>query len=129
EAFPWDLVLFKRRQGVLSALAVIDYDRGAPAWRDPEFSGELFSAASSEPGTAKLAGVEIAGSERRLDDLAALGLPERGGGFDLGNAALAVRDAESAVDGVVALVVAAQRVAPGVVEITPDLVMRVRVAD
>jgi hypothetical protein len=120
-AFPWDLAAFRRKQGALSALFVVDYDREAEAWADEEFSGELFDPASSQPGTARLARVHITGSDLRLEDLRALGA------FDLANAELVVTS--GTMDGAAILDVDLPH-APAVetLQLTPGLVMRLRAA-
>lgn len=120
-AFPWKLAAFKRKQGALSALFVIDYHRDAEAWADEEFSGELFDPAASTPGTARLAGVQIAGSDPRREDIEALG------GFDLANATLTVD--VGPVDGAAVLeVITPSQPAVGELQLTPHLVMRLRAA-
>lgn len=48
--FPWRLMTFRRDQGALSTLFVIDYDLTSPAWQTEEFSGELFRPESAGPG-------------------------------------------------------------------------------
>lgn len=120
-AFPWKLAAFRRKQGALSALFVIDYDPEALAWADEEFSGALFDPASSIEGTARLAGVQITGSDPRRDDIHALG------GFDVTNATLTVDTGP--VDGAAVLEVVTPGQPPvAELQLTPDLVMRLRAA-
>jgi hypothetical protein len=119
--FPWKLAAFKRRQGALSAFFVVDYDRQAPAWADEEFSGALFDPAASTPGTARLVGVQVAGSDPRREDIAALG------GFDLANATLTVD--VGPVDGAAVLeVITPSEPSVRELQLTPSLVMRLRAA-
>jgi hypothetical protein len=120
-AFPWKLAAFKRKQGALSALFVIDYHREAEAWADEEFSGPLFDPASSQTGAARLVGVQITDSDPRREDIQALG------GFDLTNATLTVD--VGPVDGAAVLEVITPTDPPvAELQLTPSLVMRLRAA-
>ena len=70
-AFPWSMAMFRRGQGLLTQVSVIEY---APRpWDDPDFSGPLYRPATE--GTATLARVWLSTSDlaRAELDLAALG--------------------------------------------------------
>lgn len=51
DAEPWSILSFRRGQGVLSAMFVIDYARDADAWTSPIFNGGLYHLAAG-PGAA-----------------------------------------------------------------------------
>lgn len=77
-AFPWSMAMFRRGQGLLTQVAVIEYAADPQAWADPDFSGALYRA-SPQTG-ARLSGVwlstlDLARAER---DLAALGYAAAG---------------------------------------------------
>jgi hypothetical protein len=75
---PWSILMFRKGQGALSALFVIDYARDHPSWRAKEFSGELFQPEQARPGSARLARVWIAADDSMDAELAALGLAAAG---------------------------------------------------
>ena len=72
-AFPWSMALFRRGQGLLTKVGVIEYAPEAVAWADPDFSGGLYRPAPE--GTATLARVWLSAEDtaRAERDLAVLG--------------------------------------------------------
>lgn len=110
---PWSIAAFRKRQGALSAVFVIDYRAGDPAWAEPEFSGELFRAAPA--GEARLERVILAAPEgETVDGLAELLPPE-----------VEVRIGPAAK--VVALEVAVPRLSrPASLQLTPTLSLALR---
>lgn len=46
---PWSVAAFRKGQGALSALFVIEYRPDDPVWAQREYSGELFRAAGDPP--------------------------------------------------------------------------------
>lgn len=71
--FPWDMALFRRDQGLLTRISVIEYADDPEAWARPDFSGGLYRPAPA--GRARLARVWLATHEvdRARADLAAFG--------------------------------------------------------
>ena len=72
-AFPWSMALFRRGQGLLTKVGVIEYAPEAAAWADPDFSGGLYRPAPE--GSATLARVWLSTEDigRAERDLAVLG--------------------------------------------------------
>ena len=71
--FPWSMALFRRGQGLLTRVSVIEYDRESEAWAQPNFSGALYRQAPGAP--AELARVWLTTEDpaRAERDLAAFG--------------------------------------------------------
>jgi hypothetical protein len=72
-AFPWSMALFRRGQGLLTKVGVIEYASEAAAWADLDFSGGLYRP---EPdGAATLTRVWLSAEDigRAERDLAVLG--------------------------------------------------------
>ena len=71
--YPWDMALFRRDQGLLTRISIIEYADGPEAWARPDFSGGLYR--SPPQGQARLARVWLATREieRARADLAAFG--------------------------------------------------------
>ncbi len=71
--FPWDMALFRRDQGLLTRISIIEYADDPEAWARPDFSGGLYQPAPQGP--ARLARVWLATREieRARADLAAFG--------------------------------------------------------
>ncbi|MFO1015024.1 MAG: hypothetical protein U1E50_14805 [Caulobacteraceae bacterium] len=69
-AEPWSMVSFRRGQGLMSLMFVIDYEPEGPAWAQEEFGGPLFRPAASR-GTGS--SVQAIGLEHGPGP----GLPER----------------------------------------------------
>jgi hypothetical protein len=78
---PWSMVLFRRGQGLLTQIGVIDYAGDPQAWTAPDYSGPLYAPGSAPRDGATLARVWLATADRTRAgrDLQALGYgpPER----------------------------------------------------
>jgi hypothetical protein len=76
--FPWSMALFRRGQGLLTQVSVIEYAAEAEAWADPDFSGPLYRR--SPDATARLSRVWLSTGDlgRAERDLAALGFVASG---------------------------------------------------
>jgi hypothetical protein len=82
--FPWSMALFRRGQGLLTRVSVIEYDHESEAWAEPDFSGELYRQAPE--ASARLTRVWLTTEDpaRAERDLAAFGYVragEAGSGF------------------------------------------------
>ncbi len=77
-AFPWSMAMFRRGQGLLTQVSVIEYAREPQAWADPDFSGPLYRPAPQ--GRARLSRVWLSTSDlaRAERDLTALGYAAAG---------------------------------------------------
>lgn len=79
-AFPWSMALFRRGQGLLTQISVIDYDPDPGAWASPDFDRALYPI-RPPPGTgARLARVWLGATDRvrARRDLEALGYAPTG---------------------------------------------------
>jgi hypothetical protein len=71
--FPWSMALFKRNQGLLTRISIIDYETDPAAWADADFQGALYRPARHSGARLNrvwLGAQEVAKAGR---DLAALG--------------------------------------------------------
>jgi hypothetical protein len=73
--FPWSMAYFRRGQGLLTQLSVIDYAHEPEAWADPDYSGELYKPGMAMDAAASLSRVWLSAQDvaRAERDLAALG--------------------------------------------------------
>jgi len=78
--FPWSMALFRRGQGLLTRIGVIEYDQAADAWARPDFSGLLYRPELAGEADARLTRVWLSAQDlsRAARDLAALGYVEAG---------------------------------------------------
>lgn len=78
--FPWSMALFRRGQGLLTRIGVIEYDAAAEAWSRPDFSGLLYRPELAGEAGARLARVWLSTQDiaRAARDLAALGYVRAG---------------------------------------------------
>jgi hypothetical protein len=72
-AAPWSILSFRRRQGVVSSMFIIEYERDPQAWTAPDYAGPLYNA-DTAPG-ATLTRVWLRSADVRMADadLRALG--------------------------------------------------------
>lgn len=73
--YPWSMAYFRRGQGLLTQVSVIDYAHEAEAWADPDYSGELYKPGMALDAPAELSRVWLGAKdvERAERDLAVLG--------------------------------------------------------
>lgn len=78
--FPWSMALFRKGQGLLTHIGVIEYDDQSVAWSEPDFSGLLYRPELAGEASARLARVWLSTQDlaRAEDDLAALGYVRAG---------------------------------------------------
>ncbi len=74
-AYPWSMVLFRRGQGLLTHVSVIDYAPDPAAWASPSFDRPLYPIQSAPETGARLARVWLGAGDaaRAARDLEALG--------------------------------------------------------
>ncbi len=74
-AFPWSMVLFRRGQGLLTQISVIDYDPAPAAWASADFHRPLYPIQAPPQAGARLARVWMGAADmaRAANDLEALG--------------------------------------------------------
>jgi hypothetical protein len=82
EPEPWSILMFRKRQGALSGMFVIDYDRAHPSWATQEFSGELLEPQPVQRDGPRLARVWMAADPSADAELPALGLLSAGDPFE-----------------------------------------------
>jgi hypothetical protein len=80
DAPPWSLVSFRRGQGVLSAMFVIEYAADPAAFLVPEYAGALYRPAPVTPDGAQLRRVWLSSPDMEADtaSLTALGFTKGG---------------------------------------------------
>jgi hypothetical protein len=74
-AYPWSTALFRRGQGLLTQVGVIEYSSDPEAWDDPDYAGDLYNPGMVLDACASLARVWMSAQDlpRAERDLAALG--------------------------------------------------------
>lgn len=74
-AYPWSMAYFRRGQGLLTQISVIDYAHEAGAWADPDYSGDLYKPGMALDAAANLSSVWLSARDvgRAERDLAVLG--------------------------------------------------------
>jgi hypothetical protein len=73
--YPWSMAHFRRGQGLLTLVAVIDYVHDAAAWAEPDYAGDLYKPGMALDASSALTRVWLAAQdvERAERDLARLG--------------------------------------------------------
>jgi hypothetical protein len=73
--YPWSMAHFRRGQGLLTLVAVIDYVHDAAAWAEPDYAGDLYKPGLALDASSALTGVWLGAQdvERAERDLARLG--------------------------------------------------------
>jgi len=79
-AYPWSMALFRRGQGLLTQISVIDYDPDPGAWASPQFASALYPVRPPPETGARLARVWLGAADRprAARDLEALGYGSAG---------------------------------------------------
>lgn len=72
-AYPWSMALFRRGQGLLTKVGVIEYAADPQAWTDPDFSGALYKPAPDAGATLSRVWLSTLDLARAEADLAVLG--------------------------------------------------------
>jgi hypothetical protein len=73
--YPWSMAYFRRGQGLLTQVSVIDYAHDPQAWAEPDYAGELYKPGMALDAAANLSGVWLSAQDvaRAERDLAVLG--------------------------------------------------------
>lgn len=73
--YPWSMAYFRRGQGLLTQVSVIDYAHDPEAWAEPDYSGELYKPGMALDAAASLSRVWLSAQDvaRAERDLAVLG--------------------------------------------------------
>lgn len=77
DAPPWSILSFRRGQGLLKAMFVIDYARGAGAWTSPIFNGGLYHQPASPGAILRRVWLTAADPDQAGAALEALGFERR----------------------------------------------------
>jgi hypothetical protein len=64
---PWSTLSFRRGQGLISSIFVIEYDDASPAWRNPDFAGALYARRRRHDDGAQLSRIVIGSADLDRD--------------------------------------------------------------
>jgi hypothetical protein len=72
-AAPWSILSFRRRQGVVSSMFIIEYEQDPQAWQAPDYIGPLYNADCAPGATLRRVWLRSADIRQADRDLRALG--------------------------------------------------------